>query len=127
MGVEVSPFLHPLPPMLWCEFRSRLKKLNPRLWVHINNNATHPQFPWIRICGIYYDKVHLCSCTYDSIVPLKSTYDSEDVLINQGLEDIFKNMLRATKKGDYSLRPIIKKSDIQKYFGINAHRIETDR
>lgn len=112
--------------MLWCEFRNKLKKINPRFWVTINDVVRHPEYPEMRICAIYYDKVHICSCTYDSIIPYESDYDKEGVILHQGLKDIVKNLFWAIRKNP-GLGEIVKKKDIQKHFKINSHRIELDR
>lgn len=82
--------------MLWCDFRYKLKKLNPLFW--INENASrHDTHPELETLGVYFDKHHIAGVTYDD-VPMMDIYDDQGVMTHQGLRSILKNVLNGKEK-----------------------------
>ncbi len=109
--------------MLWCDFYHKLKKLDSRFWVQVNEASGHPHFPWIKICGIHYGNEHIAAITVDSVVPFESDYDEEGVLMHQGLKEVLKRMSRHRRRFGSITKPIASKEKLAKHFGFNPYSI----
>lgn len=107
--------------MLWCDFYHKLKKIDRRFWVHIFDDAHHPEYPWIKICGIHYGSEHICAVTFDSVVPMESDHDERGVLTHQGLIHVLRKISRHRRREGSVTAPISTKKVLAKSFGISPH------
>lgn len=82
--------------MLWCDFKSKLRKLHPLLKIH-SVAVPHSHCPDLMTLGIYFDKSHVAGVTYDDI-PRDDILNEEGVMTHQGLRSILKQILEGTQR-----------------------------
>ncbi|UOF82110.1 hypothetical protein [Caudoviricetes sp.] len=72
------------------DFERAIKKLSKKFWINFNQPVSHPQYPQIKLIGLWFDKKHLGSLTLDTFIPPDDIYDKAGILTHRGIKSLLK-------------------------------------